>query len=76
MSDENVVAQKPGTWNDQRIEIIIGTLLRTGVILAAAVVLFGGVVYLVRHGQEVPQLRDVLRRAADPEEPERHSFTA
>jgi uncharacterized membrane protein len=54
MSDESVVAQKPGTWNDQRIEIIIGTLLRTGVILAAAVVLFGGIVYLVRHGHEAP----------------------
>jgi uncharacterized membrane protein len=54
MSDESVVAQKPGTWNDQRIEIIIGTLLRTGVILAAAVVLFGGVVYLLRHGREAP----------------------
>lgn len=54
MSDENMVAQKPGTWNDQRIEIIIGTLLRTGVILAAAVVLVGGAVYLARHGHEAP----------------------
>ncbi|MGC2111073.1 MAG: DUF1634 domain-containing protein [Candidatus Korobacteraceae bacterium] len=40
-------------WDDQRIEIIIGTLLRTGVILAATVVLAGGVLYLVRHGREV-----------------------
>ena len=54
MSDENVVTQKPGTWNDQSIEIIIGTLLRTGVILAASVVLVGGVVYLARHGHEAP----------------------
>ena len=54
MNSENVTAEKPGTWNDLRIEIIIGTLLRTGVILAAAVVLFGGVLYLVRHGHEVP----------------------
>jgi uncharacterized membrane protein len=42
------------SWNDQRIEIIIGTLLRTGVILAASVVLIGGVLYLKRHGHEVP----------------------
>jgi uncharacterized membrane protein len=42
------------SWNDQRIEVIIGTLLRTGVILAASVVLLGGALYLVRHGQEVP----------------------
>jgi uncharacterized membrane protein len=41
-------------WNDQRIEVIIGALLRTGVILAAAVVLFGAAVYLARHGSEVP----------------------
>ena len=39
-------------WNDQRIEIIIGSLLRAGVILAASVVLVGGVLYLVRHGHE------------------------
>lgn len=42
------------SWNDQRIEVIIGTLLRTGVILAATVVLFGGALYLARHGHEVP----------------------
>ncbi len=42
------------SWNDQRIEVIIGTLLRTGVILAASVVLIGGVLYLKRHGHEVP----------------------
>ncbi len=41
-------------WDDQRIEVIIGGLLRTGVLLAAAVVLFGAAVYLARHGTEVP----------------------
>ena len=41
------------SWNDLRIEVIIGALLRTGVMLAAAVVLFGAVVYLARHGQEI-----------------------
>ncbi len=39
-------------WTDQRIEIIIGSLLRAGVLLAAAVVLIGGVLYIVRHGHE------------------------
>lgn len=34
---------------DKRMDEIIGALLRTGVTLAAAFVLFGGVVYLVRH---------------------------
>lgn len=39
-------------WNDLEIEIIIGALLRTGVVLAAAVVLFGASVYLAHHGHE------------------------
>ncbi len=39
-------------WTDQSIEVIIGTLLRVGVLLAASVVLIGGVVYLTRHGHE------------------------
>jgi uncharacterized membrane protein len=41
-------------WDDKRIEVIIGALLRTGVMLAASVVVFGAVVYLARHGHEVP----------------------
>jgi uncharacterized membrane protein len=42
----------PKEWTDQRIEVIIGSLLRAGVILAASVVLIGGVLYLARHGHE------------------------
>ncbi|MGD0932386.1 MAG: DUF1634 domain-containing protein [Candidatus Korobacteraceae bacterium] len=53
MNDEIVTTAQPKSWDDQRIEVIIGTLLRTGVILAAAVVLFGGALYLVRHGHEI-----------------------
>jgi uncharacterized membrane protein len=34
---------------DQRIDEVMGMLLRTGVILAAVVVFAGGVVYLTRH---------------------------
>jgi uncharacterized membrane protein len=37
------------------MEELIGTLLRVGVTLAAAVVLFGGTVYLVRHGLAAPR---------------------
>jgi uncharacterized membrane protein len=35
--------------NDQRLETIIGQLLRAGVLLAAATVLIGGILYLVQH---------------------------
>jgi uncharacterized membrane protein len=36
---------------------MVGNLLRTGVSLAAAVVLFGGVIYLVRHGRSPADYR-------------------
>ena len=49
------MGKKTREWTDQHVEELIGTLLRVGVTLAAAVVLFGGVVYLVRHGREMPQ---------------------
>jgi len=41
-------------WTDQRVEVIIGNLLRAGVLLAAAVVLAGGALFLVRHGSAAP----------------------
>ena len=37
-------------WSDQRIEAIVGQLLRAGVTLSASVVFVGGCIYLVRHG--------------------------
>jgi len=37
-------------WTDQKIEVIIANLLRIGVTTAAAIVLLGGAVFLVRHG--------------------------
>jgi uncharacterized membrane protein len=41
----------PGQWTDLRIEILVGVMLRTGVMLAAAIVLFGGILYLAHsHG--------------------------
>ncbi len=44
-------------WTEQRVDEIIGTLLRIGVIVAAALVLSGGVLYLVRHGSTIPDYR-------------------
>ena len=40
---------------DQDLERIIGQLLRFGVLLSSLVVLTGGVMYLVRHGYQLPQ---------------------
>ena len=41
---------------EARAEQWIGSLLRAGVLLAAAVVVTGAGVYVVRHGGEAPQL--------------------
>jgi uncharacterized membrane protein len=38
----------------QKLDIIVGNLLRAGVVVSAAVVFAGGVIYLVRHGAETP----------------------
>jgi uncharacterized membrane protein len=40
--------------SEQKFENFLGNLLRAGVVLAASVVLFGGVLYLIRHGGEQP----------------------
>ena len=42
-------------WTDQRVETIVADLLRAGVLLAAAVVALGGVIFLLRHGRAMPQ---------------------
>jgi uncharacterized membrane protein len=39
-------------WTDQKLENIVGNLLRAGVSLAAVVVFIGGIIYLKRHGLE------------------------
>lgn len=40
----------PKNWGDQQIETIIGLLLRVGVLIAAAVVAIGAIIFLARHG--------------------------
>jgi uncharacterized membrane protein len=54
----------PG-WTDQQVEQTIGNLLRTGLIVAAAVVAIGAVIYLVRHGTEQPYYRIFHGEPAD-----------
>lgn len=39
-------------WGDHRMEVVLGNLLRAGVMLAAAVVLSGACLYLARHAHE------------------------
>jgi uncharacterized membrane protein len=51
------VAYSKHAWTDEQVERIVGTLLRTGVIVAALVVLLGGILYLIRHGETLPDYR-------------------
>jgi uncharacterized membrane protein len=44
-------------WTDQKLENVVGNLLRAGVTLSAFVVAIGGIVYLARHGREPANYR-------------------
>lgn len=48
------MANQKKELDDKKIELVIGKLLRYGVIIAAAVVLFGGVFYLLKSGGAHP----------------------
>jgi uncharacterized membrane protein len=62
MQTENRVDQ---IWSDQKIEIILGNLLRTGVLLSAFIVLIGAILYLVRHGSSPVEFRVFQGEPAD-----------
>ncbi len=46
--------EKGGRMSDERIDLIIGNLLRIAVIVSAIFVFAGAVIYLWRHGLEMP----------------------
>jgi len=41
-------------WSEHEFEILLGNLLRIGVMMSAGIVAVGGVLYLLRHGMERP----------------------
>jgi uncharacterized membrane protein len=51
--------------SDQRVDTILGNLLRWGVILATVVVAFGGVLYLIHYGGRTV---DLANFRGEPEE--------
>jgi len=51
--------------DDRRLETIIGQLLRAGVLLAAATVFAGGVLYLARHHAETANYQTFVAGAAN-----------
>jgi uncharacterized membrane protein len=53
------------TLNEKKIETIIGNLLRIGVLISAAVVLIGGILYLYRFGNTQTHLAVFLSEPAN-----------
>jgi uncharacterized membrane protein len=51
------MSQTERGWTDEQVEQVVGTLLRSGVIIAALVVLMGGILYLIRYGATFPDYR-------------------
>jgi uncharacterized membrane protein len=39
---------------DRKIELILGNLLRVGVITSASVVMLGAIIFIYKHGSEIP----------------------
>jgi len=54
-SNEEIKYSK--TKREQQLELLISNLLKYGVFLASAVVLVGGILYLIRHGGEPADYR-------------------
>jgi uncharacterized membrane protein len=54
---------------DEQVEQTMGNLLRAGVLAAGVVVLVGGVIYLYRHGSELPDYRVFRGEPADLRNP-------
>src|SRR5438105_1741806 len=52
-------------WTDERIDRMIGVLLRTGVLVSAVVVFIGGCLYLAQRGGESPDRRTFRGEPAD-----------
>ncbi|HXF24064.1 MAG TPA: DUF1634 domain-containing protein [Gemmatimonadaceae bacterium] len=44
---------RTGRWSDEHVELFVGNLLRWGVIIAAAVTVVGGALFLALHGGRI-----------------------
>ena len=62
-------ASETADWSDERVDALLGRLLRVGVLLAAAIVAFGGVIYLLKYGGSTPAYADFRGEPADLRSP-------
>lgn len=57
--------QRGEVRTDQQVEVIMGNLLRVGVVLSALVVAIGAAIYLARHGTSQPAYQVFQGEPAD-----------
>ena len=55
--DDSVDTASRPAWSDHRVEQIIGRLLQAGVLIAASVVIVGGVSFLIHSGHTLADFR-------------------
>jgi uncharacterized membrane protein len=53
-------AANSSEYLDNKIEIILGNLLRAGVIISGSIAIIGAVVFFIRHGYQVPDYHDFI----------------
>jgi uncharacterized membrane protein len=56
-------------WTDTQVEMIVGNLLRTGVVLAAIVMAVGAVLFLIAHGSEPADFHTFAPERTDLRDP-------
>jgi uncharacterized membrane protein len=54
MQNSSLVESESSDLATEKMDLIVGNLLRAGVVLSGTIVLIGGLVYLLRHGTEAP----------------------
>jgi len=48
------------SFKDADMQAVIGWVLRIGVIVSVSIVIFGGIIYLYRHGSEAPNHKNFV----------------
>jgi uncharacterized membrane protein len=54
---KNAPFRRAEGFKDRDMQVIIGWILRIGVVISMSVVFIGGVIYLYRHGHDIPEYR-------------------
>jgi uncharacterized membrane protein len=52
-----MMAQHPRKWDDRLVELVIGNMLRAGVLTAAVLVFAGGVFFLIHNSSVIPHYK-------------------